>query len=91
MVNRSSLIFGTSFLLPSRGTCICEKFLERFKASTSQQLVSEPCHFSEESSMANKMTGSGELATPVPSQKLSRTNYRVCSMAMEVYLDSHDL
>ena len=40
---------------------------------------------SEESSMAKKMTNGGELAAPVPSLKLSKTNYCVWSMAMEVY------
>ena len=33
----------------------------------------------------------GELSTPEPSLKVSKTNYHVWSMAMEVYLDSHDL
>ena len=46
---------------------------------------------SEESNMAKKMTNDRKLAAPVSSLKLSKTNYRVWSMAMEVYLDSHDL
>ncbi|CAA6660891.1 unnamed protein product [Spirodela intermedia] len=33
----------------------------------------------------------GEMAVLEPSLKLSKTNYRVWSMSMEVYLDSHDL
>ncbi|XP_078440859.1 uncharacterized protein LOC144710892 [Wolffia australiana] len=33
----------------------------------------------------------GEMAVPTPSLKLSKTNYRVCAMSMEVYLDSHNL
>ncbi|CAA7403568.1 unnamed protein product [Spirodela intermedia] len=33
----------------------------------------------------------GEKVTPAPSLKLSKTNYRVWLMNMEVYLDSHDL
>ncbi|CAA7407070.1 unnamed protein product [Spirodela intermedia] len=33
----------------------------------------------------------GEMAVLAPSLKLSKTNYRVRSMSMEVYLDSHDL
>ncbi|XP_078447122.1 uncharacterized protein LOC144716003 [Wolffia australiana] len=33
----------------------------------------------------------GEMGAPTPSLKLSKTNYRVWSMFMEVYLDSHDL
>ena len=41
--------------------------------------------------MAKKMIGGGELAAQVLSLKLSKTNYWVWSMAMEVYLDSHDL
>ena len=41
--------------------------------------------------MAKKMTDGGELTASVTSLKLSKTNYRVWSMAMEVYLDSHDL
>ena len=41
--------------------------------------------------MAKKLTEAGELSTSAPSLKLSKTNYRVWSMAMEVYLDSHDL
>ena len=41
--------------------------------------------------MAKKMTDGKELTTPVPFPKLSKTNYCVWSMAMEVYLDSHDL
>ena len=46
---------------------------------------------SEESSMAKKLIDGGELSTSAPSLKLSKTNYRVWLMAMEVYLDSHDL
>ena len=41
--------------------------------------------------MAKKMTDGGEWSTPVTSLKLSKTNYRVSPMAMEVYLDSHNL
>ena len=33
----------------------------------------------------------GEKAAPVSTLKLSKTNYRVWSITMEVYLDSHDL
>ena len=46
---------------------------------------------SEESSMAKKYTDGGELSTPVTSLKLSKMKYCIWSMAMEVYLDSHDL
>ena len=31
-----------------------------------------------------------EMGAPTPTLKLSKTNYRVWSMTMEVYLDSHD-
>ncbi|XP_078440657.1 uncharacterized protein LOC144710697 [Wolffia australiana] len=33
----------------------------------------------------------GELSVSLPTLKLTRTNYRIWSMSMEVYLDSHDL
>ena len=33
----------------------------------------------------------GEMTAPMPSLKLSKTNYRIWSMSMEVYLDSCDL
>lgn len=33
----------------------------------------------------------GEMAVMAPSLKLSKTDYRVWSMSMEVYHDSHDL
>ena len=69
----------------------CENFLERFKASRSQHLVSKPKSVFKESSMVKKITDGRELAAPVPYLKLSKTNYCVWSMAMEVYLDSHDL
>ena len=41
-------------------------------------------------SMAKK-TFDGEMAAPAPTLKLLKTNYRVWSMTMEVYLESHDL
>ena len=41
--------------------------------------------------MAKKLTDGGELSTSALSLKLSKTNYHVWSMAMEVYLDSPDL
>ena len=40
--------------------------------------------------MAKKFAD-GEMGVATPSLKLSKTNYRVWSMTMEVYLDSHDL
>ena len=40
--------------------------------------------------MAKKFAD-GEMGAATPSLKLSKTNYRVWSMTMEVYLDSHDL
>ena len=40
--------------------------------------------------MAKKSTD-GEIGVLTPSLKLSKTNYRIWSMTMEVYLDSHDL
>ena len=40
--------------------------------------------------MAKKSTD-GEMGTLTPSLKLSKTNYHVWSMTMEVYLDFHDL
>ena len=40
--------------------------------------------FFDNLSMAKKLTEAGELSTSVPSLKLSKTNYRVWSMAMEV-------
>ena len=33
----------------------------------------------------------GEMGASMHSLKLSKTNYRVWSMTMEIYLDSHDL
>ncbi|CAA6672398.1 unnamed protein product [Spirodela intermedia] len=33
----------------------------------------------------------GEMVAPAPSLKLSKTNYCIWSLRMEVYLDSHDL
>ncbi|XP_078438351.1 uncharacterized protein LOC144708789 [Wolffia australiana] len=33
----------------------------------------------------------GEFSVSLPTLKLTRTNYRIWSMSMEVYLDSHDL
>ena len=44
----------------------------------------------EEETMAKK-SADGEVGAATPSLKLSKTNYRVWSMTMEVYLDSHDL
>ena len=38
-----------------------------------------------------KKSADGEMGAATPSLKLSKTNYRVWSMTMEVYLDSHDL
>ena len=38
-----------------------------------------------------KKASNGEMAAPTLSLKLSKTNYQVWSMTMEVYLDSHDL
>ena len=38
-----------------------------------------------------KKSAEGEMGTSTPYLKLSKTNYRVWSMTMEVYLDSHDL
>ena len=46
--------------------------------------------FSEESRMAKKASDE-EMGASAPSLKLSNTNYRVWSITMEVYLDSHDL
>ena len=40
--------------------------------------------------MAKKFAD-GEMGAATPSLKLSKTNYKVWSMTMEVYLDSHDL
>ena len=40
--------------------------------------------------MAKKATD-GEMAAPAPTLKLSKTNYRVWSMTVEVYLDYHEL
>ena len=37
-----------------------------------------------------KKTSDGEIVVS-PTLKLSKTNYRVWSMTMEVYLESHDL
>ena len=44
----------------------------------------------EEETMAKK-SADGEIGAATPSLKLSKTNYRVWSMTMEVYLGSHDL
>ena len=38
-----------------------------------------------------KKSVDGEMGASMPSLKLSKTNYRVWSMTMEVYLDSRDL
>ena len=38
-----------------------------------------------------KKSADGEMGASTPSLKLSKMNYRVCFMTMEVYLDSHDL
>ena len=38
-----------------------------------------------------KKAGDGEMGVSAPSLKLSKTNYHVWSITMEVYLDSHDL
>ena len=38
-----------------------------------------------------KKSADGEMGAATPSLKLSKMNYRVWSMTMEVYLDSHDL
>ena len=38
-----------------------------------------------------KKTSDGEMAASAPTLKLSKTNYGVWSMTMEVYLESHDL
>ena len=38
-----------------------------------------------------KKSSDGEIGASMPSLKLSKTNYYVWSMTMEVYLDSHDL
>ena len=38
-----------------------------------------------------KKSTDGEMGASTLSHKLSKTNYRVWSMTMEVYLDSHDL
>ena len=38
-----------------------------------------------------KKSSDGEMGASMPSLKLSKMNYRVWSMTMEVYLDSHDL
>ena len=38
-----------------------------------------------------KKSADGEMGAATPSLKLSKMNYRVSSMTMEVYLDSHDL
>ena len=47
-------------------------------------------HSVQEEAMAKK-SADGEVGAATPSLKLSKTNYRVWSMTMEVYLDSHDL
>ena len=38
-----------------------------------------------------KKTSDGEIVVSAPTLKLSKTNYWVWSMTMEVYLESHDL
>ena len=38
-----------------------------------------------------KKSADGEMEAGTPSLKLSKMNYRVWSMTIEVYLDSHDL
>ena len=38
-----------------------------------------------------KKSSDGEMGSPTPSLKLSKTNYRVWSRSIEVYLDSHGL
>ena len=38
-----------------------------------------------------KKSAEGEMGALTPSLKLSKTNYRVWLMTMEVYGDSHDL
>ena len=38
-----------------------------------------------------KKTSDGEIVVLAPTLKLLKTNYRVWSMTMEVYLESHDL
>ena len=38
-----------------------------------------------------KKSADGEMGASTPSLKLSKTNYHIWSMTMEVYLDSHDL
>ena len=66
-----------------------------------QQLVSEP-GFDLEGKDSNyksifqiikmaKKSLNGERGASTPSLKLTKTNYQVWSMTMEVYLDSHDL
>ena len=57
----------------------------------SQQLVSEPVYVPFEEEEMAKKSGDGEMGAATPSLKLLKTNYRVWSMTMEVYLDSHDL
>ena len=37
-----------------------------------------------------KKSSDGEMGVSTPSLKLSKTNYHVWSMTMEIYLDSHD-
>lgn len=68
--------------------------LEACEANKWYQSLTNP----RDQAMAKKTTEAstsgergGEMAAPAPSLKLSRTNYRVWSMSMEVYLDSHDL
>ena len=41
--------------------------------------------------MAKKIADGKEMTTPTLSLKLSKMNYHIWSMSMEVYLDSHDL
>ena len=38
-----------------------------------------------------KKTFDGEIVVSAPTLKLSKTNYRVWSMTIEVYLESHNL
>ena len=48
------------------------------------------CSFLRRRAMAKKFAD-GEMGAATPSLKLSKMNYQVWSMMMEVYLDSHDL
>ena len=68
-----------------------ERFSRREQRPSKAIIWYQSLLISEESNMAKKLTDGGELTTPVPSLKLSKTNYHVWSMAMEIYLDSHDI